>query len=103
MGDTHWRSNLKGKNGTETISNFATIGGTNITASGTVQGAKVVATSYLTVGSRYIFYGDSNTSASIVAEATALVATPIKGSMYMSSTGNVWVYKSDSAASPLLY
>lgn len=54
MGDSHYKSNIKGKAGTETISNFASIGGTaltgtTVTASGASTGATVVATSYVTV------------------------------------------------------
>jgi len=63
---------------------------------------KVKAHSYLQLGTnQYMFFGNSGKSATIVAEATALVATPIKGSIYISTRGELWVYTSNAAASPL--
>ena len=50
---------------------------------------------------QYMFWGNSNTEATILAEATALQATPIKGSMYLSRKGNMWFMTADDAASPV--
>jgi len=115
MANNTFKSSIVGKAGTETITNFATIGdtstalvgasisssgaigGTAITGSGQVQGATVRATSYFRVGNKYVFSGVLDTAASIVAAATAITATPI-GSMYLGK-GRVWVYASNSAAS----
>ena len=100
MGDTHFRSNIKAKNGTETISGFASVGGTVLTATGAVSGATVtatgaasgatvVATSYVKVGSnKYVFQGGDVTQASLIAIIEALVATPLdkQGSLYLGDT-----------------
>lgn len=117
MGDSHIRSNLKGKLGTETITGFATMGdsstalvgatvtssgaisGTGITGTGALQGATVRATSYITVGTnKYIFFSNSGVEATIISEATALVGTPIKGSLVLAKD-NIWVFRSDTSAS----
>ena len=104
MGDTHFRSNIAGKDGTETISNFATISGTTITGSTSVTGTSYVtggsvrATNYIKLGShKYIFEGDAGTEATIVAAATAVDAS-CKGSLYM-GPDTLWLLLTDSTAS----
>ena len=108
MGDTRWRSNLKGKAGTETISNFASISGTAIAGAvtgdvtgdvtGTCTGKVITANSYFKIGTKqYIFAGGLNSEASIVAVATAISAS-VKGSVYMSSAGTLWIFDTDTAA-----
>ena len=113
MGDSHYASNLKGKEGTETISNFdsiecttvtgTTVTGTTVTGT-TVNGTTVRATNYTKVGDRYIFSGGvTENSASVVAAATALVtAASLPGSLYLNEGGTCWVYTSSSAATNLL-
>jgi len=108
MGDSHYASNLKGKEGTETISNFdsiecTTVTGTTVTGT-TVNGTTVRATNYTKVGDRYIFSGGvTENSASVVAAATALVtAASLPGSLYLNEGGTCWVYTSSSVATNLL-
>ena len=87
MGDSHYKSNLKGFAGTETISNFASIAATN----------------YITVGTgKYIFATDGTVgenSASILAYCAALVSTSKKGSLYMGDV--TWTFDSDTTATKL--
>ncbi len=113
MGTSHFKSNVIGYDGTEYLATFAaiktitTISGVTtlnaVTASSNV--AKVSGlgdSSYIQLGAeQYLFVGNRSYSASIIAEATALVATPIKGSLYMSRKGNIWCIKTDALASPL--
>lgn len=86
MGDSHYKSDLIGKNGTETISNFASISGTGFNAS-----------SYVKVGTKYILTTTFNTAASINIAATALVGTCPAGSMAL-GVGVLWVFASDNVA-----
>lgn len=102
MGFSHFKSNVIGKTGNEYIATLAAIKNITAITGTTVTGNSVVGTSHLKLGTeQYIFQGNANTEATILAEATALVATPIKGSMYMSRKGNLWFYTSDSTASPV--
>ena len=102
MGNSHIDSNLVAKDGNETISGFRSVTVATVNATNVVGLTKVKATSYLQLGTnQYMFFGDSGKSATIVAEATALVGTPIKGSLYLSTRGEAWVYTTDAAASPL--
>lgn len=107
MGDTHWRSDLKAKDGLETISGFTNITGGTLTAttltvntSGTVPALTTTttkATSYFQLGDhKYIFFGDESTEGSIVAAATAVDAS-VKGSLYLGA-GTLWVFDADNAA-----
>uniref|UniRef100_A0A6M3L983 Uncharacterized protein n=1 Tax=viral metagenome TaxID=1070528 RepID=A0A6M3L983_9ZZZZ len=123
MGTNKIDANVQGKVGTETITNFATIGdasaalvgatitgaiagttvtGTTITGTGAVSGANVRATNYVRVGTnRFLFASGLNTQASMVAAATALAGTAsIKGSL-MLGNGRVWYFVSDTSASPI--
>jgi hypothetical protein len=53
---------------------------------------------HLKMGShQYIFFGSSNTAATIQAAAT-LVDASVMGSMYMSSAGSFWKFTSDTEA-----
>ena len=119
MGDSHYKSNIVGKAGTETISNIATITGTALVGStsltspaiegttsltspaveGTtsVTSPNVIASSYLTVGTKYVFFSKSGTEASIILEATALVGASVKGSMTLGAGAN-WIHNTDTAA-----
>jgi len=108
MGQSHFKSNFIGKTGNEYIAsvaavkNISAISGTTVTGGTVTSTGPVIAGNYMRVGAnQYIFAGSVNTGASIVAEATALVATPIKGSMYMSTKGNMWFLVDDSTASPV--
>ena len=119
MGTAHVKSNLAGLNGTETITNFATIGdtsaaivGASLSTSGVIGGTVltgstgVVGTSYLKVGSVYIMSGSvpTNTSASIVAAAQALVTPPVtKGSIFLNATpGAIWVFTATMTAATVV-
>jgi len=106
MGTTHFRSNVRGKAGTETITNFATISGTTVsgtTVSGTaVSGTTLSATSYIKVGSCYIFYGSvTNNSASVVAAASALITTAsLSGSIFLDPT-STWKFTATNVATQM--
>jgi hypothetical protein len=56
---------------------------------------------YITIGTdKYLFSGDATTSAAVVAEATALHATPLKGSIYLGA-GILWGFDSDLTATKI--
>ena len=58
----------------------------------------VTANSYIQCGShQYIFFGSQTAEANIVAAATAVDAS-VKGSLYMSTDGALWVFDGDDAA-----
>lgn len=103
MGTSHFKSNIVGKAGSETIRGFTTISattlsGTTITGSGTVSGANVYASSKMRIGStQYLLVGALNTEASIVAVATAVTATP-QGSLYISTAGKLWIFDGATTA-----
>jgi len=130
MADSHIKSNLVAKNGDETISGFTSIQGDRVTcatvtataivcggtisASGAISGTTSItattflksttythATTYIKIGTKkYIFAGSGATSAAIMAEATALVATPIKGSLYLGA-GVIWKFNADTTATKM--
>jgi len=124
MGTSHIDSDLVAKNGTETITGFATMGdastalvgatvvssgavsGTTITGSSVIQGTTSIATAgYIKIGSRYIAQGFCLTnSASVVALATSLCGTPIAGSLFMNASAgkvSLWVITSETTATKL--
>lgn len=115
MGDSHFKSNVKGFAGTETISNFASISGTALVGAltGTVAGAvtgdltgnvdatTVDASSYIKIGTKYIIVTDQSTAASINAEATALVGTCPAGSVAFGA-GELWLFSSDNSATTIV-
>jgi hypothetical protein len=118
VGNSHIDSNLVAKDGTETVSGFAKVTVASVNATDIKIGTKlkvptIISTteasapivrshSYLQLGTnQYMFFGSAGKAATIVAEATALVGTPIKGSTYLSTRGEMWVYTTDAAASPL--
>ena len=81
MGTSHFKSNIAGKSGTETISGFDTI-----------------STSKIKLGStQYLLAGSLNTAASIVAVAIALTSTP-QGSLYISTAGTLWIFNGATTA-----
>ena len=127
MGDSHYKSNLIAKSRGINVTGFSTVTVATITATtlnvgGVLTGAgrvtsavaasaptvhgttKLHAGSYIKIGTgQYIFFGSSTTSATIVAEATALVATPLRGSLYLSkgaTRGGLYTFVTDSTASP---
>ena len=127
MGTSHFDSNVVALDGDETITGFARMqadrmqcaslaasavaldtvaAAVSVTApalvgSTSVTTPKLVASSYITVGTnKYIFFGIRTTSATIVAEVTALVATPIKGSLYM-GVGELWGFNADTTATKI--
>lgn len=115
MGSTHYRSNLRGKDGTERIGAWAaaTIGNveaTNLkintaatiptinTNSLTATIMAVAAANYIKLGAhQYILFGALDTEATIVSTATAIDSS-VKGSVYMSTAGKLWVYDGDDTA-----
>ena len=105
-------ADLQGKDGSEVISNFATIGdssaalvGATLTSSGAVAGTTGTFTdtlagggTYIKVGShKYIIFGTLAIQASIEALGTALDAS-IAGSMYSGRDG-LWFFTTDEIAS----
>ena len=75
MGDTHFRSNIKGQAGTETLTNFATVGdsSTALVGSTVTSSGAVISGSYVRVGTnKYLMTSTKATAASILAEATAI-------------------------------
>ena len=100
MGDSHIKSNLIGKNGTETISNFATITATTFVGNltGDVTG-DVNADSYVKIGTNKVIAGGTLvTEASIITALRALSASP--GSLYM-GTANVWLLDGSNSAATI--
>jgi len=88
MGTSHFKSNIVGKAGTETINGF-----TSVSASGIYTSSK------MRIGStQYLLVGGLNTEASIVAVATALTVTPT-GSLYLSTAGKLWFFNGADTAS----
>ena len=120
MGTSHIDSNVAAKDGDETITGFdklqadevvcGTITATlvktpTIKATTSASTPIVKAHSYIQLGTRqYIFFGNKGTAASAVAAATALVGTPISGSLYMGWRGAkaklIWIF-SNTTASPI--
>lgn len=108
MGTTHWRSNLVGLAGSETITGFDRIQGDDVVC-GTLTATKLssgnlAVTNYVKCGTTMgIFWGSLNTSASIAAAARSYIATPanLKGSLYMSDKGKVWKVITSKTASSL--
>ena len=99
MGTSHITSNVVAGGQKITV---ASLNATNLKANTKMTTPIAHATSYVKIGTaQYIFVGAKNTEASIVAEATALVGTPIKGSLYLSTAGQPWYFKTDSTASPI--
>lgn len=108
MSDNTFTANLKGNAGTETITNFATMGdsstalvGSTVTASGTVESStNVKAGTFAQIGDKkYIFITSETVEASVVAEATAIAAS-ISGSIALGA-GSIWAFTSDTAATQL--
>lgn len=115
MGTSHFESNIIGHSGTETITGFdkfqaddvvcGTVTATLVTAVNIQASTKVTASSYIKIGTQqYIFAGLLGTVASIVAVATALVGTPLIGSMYFGrrkAKAKCFWFKTDTTASPI--
>jgi len=105
MGDSHIKSNLKGKLGTETISNFASISGTAIvgaltgSVSGDVTGdvSGDVTGNLIPATGRVITGGVLTIEASIVAAATALGGA--QGSLYLGPS--LWLLDGATTATKL--
>ena len=114
----HFRTNVEGKLGTETITGFATIGdsstalvgatvtssgavsGTTITGSGALTGTNVVASGYIKFGAhKYLFSTELGVVASIVAEATAIDAS-LRGSLAMGKDA-LWIFDADDSCQVL--
>lgn len=115
MSTTYINSNLAGKNSTETITNFATIGdsstalvGASVTSSGAVSGTSFstgttpyTGAPYIKVDtSRYLIFGKMTTQASVENDATSISAS-VKGSLYVGEE-YAWVFTSDTTASKCL-
>lgn len=115
-GTSHFDSDVVAKDGTETITGFATISATALKGpltgdttgthtglvtgdvTGDVDASAVSVDTYIQLGShQYIFFGAYDTEATIVAAATAVDAS-VKGSLYLSSAANMWFYDDDDAA-----
>ena len=112
MSNSNIDSNLVGKLGTETITNFATIGDTSTAlvgaslassgavsgTTGTFSGAVTSGDTYVKVGTKkYIIFGELGVAASIGAAASDISASH-KGSVYIGPDG-IWFYKDEKTAS----
>jgi len=118
MASSHIRSDLVSEDGSQQITGFAQMqadrvtcatvtatvvkAGTYVEATTYVKATtNVQAGTYVKVGTKkYLFAGDGTTSAAIVAAATALVATPIKGSLYLGA-GTLWLFNADTTATKM--
>lgn len=116
MGNSHFKSNVIGKAGTETIRGFATISATTLHG-GTIGGATVSATTlsavdltvtgtltmsasvdHIQLGAhQYILFGEQTTQAGVEAAATSVDAS-CKGSLYISRDGTLWIMTADDTA-----
>uniref|UniRef100_A0A6H1ZKG9 Uncharacterized protein n=2 Tax=viral metagenome TaxID=1070528 RepID=A0A6H1ZKG9_9ZZZZ len=126
MGDSHYKSNIVAKVGTETISGFnkvtvATVTATNLYSNKIIGVTSASAPSmyasskvrigtggYLQMAARqYMFFGAAPNQAGIIAEATNLVGTAVRGSLYLQRTNtigsscNIWFFTSNTVASPV--
>ena len=74
-----------------------------ITASANVMKASGLSdSSYIQIGAQqYLYVGNADTEATVVAEAVALTGTPCKGSLYLGRKGQAWFFTTDAAASPI--
>ena len=119
MGDSHFKSNVIGKVGTETIRGFATGGfatltATELTVSAAISGATISGTTsittpkatidaggYIQLGAhQYILFGAMTTAASVQADVTAVDASNI-GSMYLGTDGQGWLFTAESTAATI--
>jgi len=114
LGTSHFKSNILGKTGDETIRGFTTISATTLTGA-TVKGTTAVNAESLTattvdisgvtsiaagqhikIGAhQYILFGDETDNDAIEAVATAVDAS-CKGSMYISTDGTLWIMTDDT-------
>jgi hypothetical protein len=114
MGTTHWRSNLAGFAGSETITGFDKIQGddvvcgtltaTKIAVGGALSAANITSTNYIKCGTnKGIVWGNINTVASVVTAVRAVLATPahLKGSLYLSDKGKIFTMLTSKSASSL--
>lgn len=112
MGNTHFRSNIIGQDGTQNISAFAnaTVGNlsaTNVNVNGSITTPNVTASavkisgtssSYIKLGDhQYIIFGSASNQDEVEAAATAIDAS-CKGSLYIDNAGMLWSMTSDSEA-----
>ena len=98
MGDSHYKSEIKGFAGTETISNFASVSAGALTATGAVTGGSLVSSgTYTKIGNKYIIDSDLAYAASVAAVATAIDSS-VQGSIIL-GVGEAWLMVSDTTAS----
>jgi len=114
---SHVDSNMEGKDGTETITNFATIGdssaalvGATVTSSGAVAGTivtgstGVIGTTYVKAGSLYILSGEvTANSASVLAAVVAVTGAPVPmGSIFLNaSPAAIWLFTATMTAATI--
>ena len=100
MGNSTFRSDVTGLTGNETITGFAEISADIL--SGPTSGATVIATDYVKVGGKYIFGGSvTESSASVVAAASALVSIgSLQGALFL-NTSNTWQFTATNTAATL--
>lgn len=73
----------------------------DLTGDVTASTVGIAAGKYIKLGStQYVLFGTLNVEASIVAEATALTATP-QGSLYISDAGYLWIFDGAGTATQL--
>lgn len=129
MADNKFTANLKGNAGTETITNFATVGdastalvgasvvssgaisGTDITGTGAVSGTDVTgsakvqagtyvkATTHVQIGDRKYLFIGDLTTEASIVPEASSVNASIKGSLYLGP--NLWHFDSDTTATKI--
>ena len=102
---SHWRGDLEGLNGTESISNMQSITADSFVGpvTGNVTSTEVRATSFIQIGGgAFLFSGSLDTQASILVAGQALVTNAsLPGSLYLSTEGESWVFTSSALATML--
>ena len=128
MGNSHFKSDIKAKTGAETISGFTsitatTLGGGSVNVSGAISGSgvtvsgnldaaagRIAAGTYIQLGTagQYIFFGtgtNADSAASVLAVASALCGSPLKGSLFLGAgtTARVFYFTGNKVATSLAF
>ena len=128
MGDSHFKSNVIGKDGTETIRGFATISASTLIGSTSITGAAaggfatltattlavsgevtlsdnltIAAAKYIQLGSYvYITSGALDTAASVAEAIASDINASCAGSLYLGTDGQHWIMTDDTTAATVV-